>query len=194
MRTKNSNQITKNKKILKNTILYTIFIIFIFYSALYQINNLNNKKYIQIFNVYISVTTDESMSPSINNNTLIIGTKINNKDIKENNIIGYDINGILNYHRLTKIKQEDGNTLYITKADNNYNIDIEEKEREQIKSKIILKIPFIGIIFKFLQTKIAIIIIVIILIFKFIINKKKIEISNKRKKKKMSLEKQSKNI
>ena len=194
MRTKNLNQITKNKKILKNTILYTIFIIFIFYSVLYQINNLNNKKYIQIFNVYISVTTDESMTPSINNNTLIIGTKINNKDIKENNIIGYDINGILNYHRLTKIKQEDGNTLYITKADNNYNIDIEEKEREQIKSKIILKIPFIGIIFKFLQTKIALIIIVIILIFKFIINKKKIEISNRRKKKKMSLEKQSKNI
>lgn len=177
----------KIMKIIKN-ILYLIITILIIYNILYQINSIKNKKYVQLFNLYMAVIPDNSMSPNLNKNTLVIGTKIHENNIKINDIIGFDINGILQFHRLIRINSENGKTTYITKADNNYNVDIEEKELEQVKAQIIFKIPIIGIIFSFFQTKIATILIFIILILKFISNKKKIKLSKKRKNKKIKLE------
>lgn len=177
----------KIMKIIKN-ILYLIITILIIYNILYQINSIKNKKYVQLFNLYLTVISDDSMSPNLNKNTLVVGSKIHENNIKTNDIIGFDINGILQFHRLIRINSENGKTTYITKADNNYNVDIEEKELEQVKAQIIFKIPIIGIIFSFFQTKISTILIIIILILKFISNKKKIKLSKKRKNKKIKLE------
>ena len=184
---KNLNQVNKKLNNIKNIVLYFICTILILYNILFQINSINNKQYIQLFNLYITVITDNSMSPELNKNTLVIGRKIQEKNIAINNIIGFDINGILQFHRLVRINNENGETTYITKADNNYNVDIEEKELEQIKAQIVIKVPIIGVIFLFFQTKIATILIIILLILKFIINKKKIKLSKKRKNKKIKI-------
>ena len=75
------------------------------YNILYLFNNVfRNKKYAQIFNLYISIEKENSMSPAIRKNSLIIGCKI--KNVNEGEIVGYDIDNTIKYHRLSKIKNK----------------------------------------------------------------------------------------
>ena len=52
------------------------------YNATIYCDNLNNvfrnKKYAQIFNIYISTEKEDSMSPEIKKNSLLIGCKVKN--------------------------------------------------------------------------------------------------------------------
>ena len=82
----------------------------IIYNILYLCNNVfRNKKYAQIFNIYISTEKEDSMSPEIKKNSLLIGCKV--KNVNEGEIIGYDIDNSIRYHRLFKIKNNDGKTI-----------------------------------------------------------------------------------
>ena len=101
------------------------------------------------------------MEPIIQKNSLIIGHKL--KNVQQGEIVGYDIDNSIKYHRLTKIEIKDGKTTYITKAEQNYREDLEEKKKEDIKSKIVLKIPVIGWLFRLFESKITTIIIIIVL-------------------------------
>lgn len=165
MKTKNlweKNKIrTWGAKILK--CIGTFFICsLILYNILYVANNVfRNKKYVQIFGIYISTEKEKSMEPIIQKNSLIIGHKL--KNVQQGEIVGYDIDNSIKYHRLTKIEIKDGKTTYITKAEQNYREDLEEKKKEDIKSKIVLKIPVIGWLFRLFESKITIIIIIIVL-------------------------------
>ena len=156
MKTKNlweKNKIrTWGAKILK--CIGTFFICsLILYNILYVANNVfRNKKYVQIFGIYISTEKEKSMEPIIQKNSLIIGHKL--KNVQQGEIVGYDIDNSIKYHRLTKIEIKDGKTTYITK---------EEKKKEDIKSKIVLKIPVIGWLFRLFESKITTIIIIIVL-------------------------------
>ena len=134
----------------------------ILYNILYVANNVfRNKKYVQIFGIYISTEKEKSMEPIIQKNSLIIGHKL--KNVQQGEIVGYDIDNSIKYHRLTKIEIKDGKTTYITKAEQNYREDLEEKKKEDIKSKIVLKIPVIGWLFRLFESKITTIIIIIVL-------------------------------
>lgn len=165
MKTKNlweKNKIrTWGAKILK--CIGTFFICsLILYNILYVANNVfRNKKYVQIFGIYISTEKEKSMEPIIQKNSLIIGHKL--KNVQQGEIVGYDIDNSIKYHRLTKIEIKDGKTTYITKAEQNYREDLEEKKKEDIKSKIALKIPVIGWLFRLFESKITTIIIIIVL-------------------------------
>ncbi len=165
MKTKNlwgKNKIrTWGAKILK--CIGTFFICsLILYNILYVANNVfRNKKYVQIFGIYISTEKEKSMEPIIQKNSLIIGHKL--KNVQQGEIVGYDIDNSIKYHRLTKIEIKDGKTTYITKAEQNYREDLEEKKKEDIKSKIVLKIPVIGWLFRLFESKITTIIIIIVL-------------------------------
>lgn len=165
MKTKNlweRNKIrTWGAKILK--CIGTLFICsLILYNILYVANNVfRNKKYVQIFGIYISTEKEKSMEPIIQKNSLIIGHKL--KNVQQGEIVGYDIDNSIKYHRLTKIEIKDGKTTYITKAEQNYREDLEEKKKEDIKSKIVLKIPVIGWLFRLFESKITTIIIIIVL-------------------------------
>ncbi len=165
MKTKNlweRNKIrTWGAKILK--CIGTFFICsLILYNILYVANNVfKNKKYVQIFGIYISTEKEKSMEPIIQKNSLIIGHKL--KNVQQGEIVGYDIDNSIKYHRLTKIEIKDGKTTYITKAEQNYREDLEEKKKEDIKSKIVLKIPVIGWLFRLFESKITTIIIIIVL-------------------------------
>lgn len=166
MKTKNlweRNKIrTWGAKILK--CIGTFFICsLILYNILYVANNVfRNKKYVQIFGIYISTEKEKSMEPIIQKNSLIIGHKL--KNVQQGEIVGYDIDNSIKYHRLTKIEIKDGKTTYITKAEQNYREDLEEKKKEDIKSKIVLKIPVIGWLFRLFESKITTIIIIIIVL------------------------------
>lgn len=165
MKTKNlweKNKIrTWGAKILK--CIGTFFICsLILYNILYVANNVfRNKKYVQIFGIYISTEKEKSMEPIIQKNSLIIGHKL--KNVQQGEIVGYDIDNSIKYHKLTKIEIKDGKTTYITKAEQNYREDLEEKKKEDIKSKIVLKIPVIGWLFRLFESKITTIIIIIVL-------------------------------
>ena len=165
MKTKNlweRNKIrTWGAKILK--CIGTFFICsLILYNILYVANNVfKNKKYVQIFGIYISTEKEKSMEPIIQKNSLIIGHKL--KNVQQGEIVGYDIDNSIKYHRLTKIEIKDGKTTYITKAEQNYREDLEEKKKEDIKSKIVLKIPVIGWLFRLFESKITTIVIIIVL-------------------------------
>lgn len=165
MKTKNlweKNKIrTWGAKILK--CIGTFFICsLILYNILYVANNVfRNKKYVQIFGIYISTEKEKSMEPIIQKNSLIIGHKL--KNVQQGEIVGYDIDNSIKYHRLTKIEIKDGKTTYITKAEQNYREDLEKKKKEDIKSKIALKIPVIGWLFRLFESKITTIIIIIVL-------------------------------
>lgn len=165
MKTKNlwerNKIITWGAKILK--CIGTFFICsLILYNILYVANNVfRNKKYVQIFGIYISTEKEKSMEPIIQKNSLIIGHKL--KNVQQGEIVGYDIDNSIKYHRLTKIEIKDGKTTYITKAEQNYREDLEEKKKKDIKSKIVLKIPVIGWLFRLFESKITTIIIIIVL-------------------------------
>ena len=186
MKTKNlweKNKIrTWGAKILK--CIGTFFICsLILYNILYVANNVfRNKKYVQIFGIYISTEKEKSMEPIIQKNSLIIGHKL--KNVQQGEIVGYDIDNSIKYHRLTKIEIKDGKTTYITKAEQNYREDIEEKKKEDIKSKIVLKIPVIGWLFRLFESKITTIIIIIVLGLRFSYYNYKNELTKQRKNKK----------
>lgn len=185
MKTKNlweKNKIrTWGAKILK--CIGTFFICsLILYNILYVANNVfRNKKYVKIFGIYISTEKEKSMEPIIQKNSLIIGHKL--KNVQQGEIVGYDIDNSIKYHRLTKIEIKDGKTTYITKAEQNYREDLEEKKKEDIKSKIVLKIPVIGWLFRLFESKITTIIIIIVLGLRFSYYNYKNELTKQRKSK-----------
>lgn len=175
-----NNQI---KKLLKKILKYVgIFILccLIAYNIIFMFNEVFAKrKYVKFFGLYISTEKENSMSPTIRKNSLIIGVKT--KNIKNDDIIGYDIDGSLKYHRFIKKSNQN---LYITKADKNYNYDFEEKSTDQIKAKKVIAIPVIGWIFKIFESKVTTIFIIIALLLKYSYNNYKIKINQKRKEKK----------
>ena len=185
MKTKNlwerNKIITWGAKILK--CIGTFFICsLILYNILYVANNVfRNKKYVQIFGIYISTEKEKSMEPIIQKNSLIIGHKL--KNVQQGEIVGYDIDNSIKYHRLTKIEIKDGKTTYITKAEQNYREDLEEKKKEDIKSKIALKIPVIGWLFRLFESKITTIIIIIVLGLRFSYYNYKNKLTKQRKSK-----------
>lgn len=186
------NSLEKNKikqeiaKISRKVLKYLFVFItccLIIYNILYLINDIfRNKKYVQIFGLYISAEKENSMSPEIKKNSLIIGVKT--KKFEENKIVGYDIDNTIKYHRLIKIKNENGKTTYITKADNNYREDIEEKQLSDLKTKIVVKIPVVGWLFRIFESKITTIIVIILLGCKIKYNNYKIKLSKKRREEK----------
>ena len=180
-----TNKIEKKLKPILHYIINVVLAILVIYNILYTFNNVFfEKHYVQIFGIYIvTPEKEETMKPSINKNDLIISYKLKRKDIKENDIIGYDINNHLTFHRLSIIKQVDGKEYFITKGDNNYHYDIEEKTEEEIKAKILIKIPIIGWIFRIFESKIMTVIIILIFSLKYSYNKYKMNLSKLRKEK-----------
>lgn len=179
----------KVKLVLKCVLKYAIRVL-IFSLVAYNIlfvfsKTLFNKEYVKLFNLYISTEKEHTMEPEIKKNSLIIGCKINDNDIDTGNIIGYDIDNSIKYHRLVNIKNVDGKTVYVTKGDNNYNVDIEEKNREDIKSKIVIKIPIIGWLFKIFESKITTIFIIAVIILKILYNNNIIKQSMQRRNQKL---------
>ena len=65
-------------------------------------------------------------------------------------------------HRITEIKVQGGNPIYITKGDANNSIDSREIQKSDILGKMIVKIPYLGYVIDFVRKPIGFVLIIII--------------------------------
>ncbi len=192
LKTKNS-WVSKNKKFKKiiYKILYVFCIILILYNVLYIINNtINKQKYINLGNtLYITTEKEDSMKRKkndtneqtfVNKNDLVFVWKCKANEIQINDIIGYDINSEITFHRVVNIEEDNDITYYETKADNYMYNDIEKKTLNQVNGKILFRIPLIGVVFRLFENKIMTIFIIIVLLLKFSFNNYRNEINRYR--------------
>lgn len=89
-----------------------------------------------------------SMATLINRGDLVVVEKLNNKEkknIKPGDIIEYELDGSRIVHRVIRIeKKSNGKLKYITQGDNNKTPDFKPVYSEQIRAKVIFKVPYAG--------------------------------------------------
>lgn len=120
---------------------------------------------IKISNYEAFVIISESMKPSIHVGDIIVIKKVDTNDIKKEDIITFEKNDEYITHRIKEIKVQNGEISYITKGDNNQTNDDEEVKHNEVKGKMIFKIPYVGkIIIQASNKKVYIIILAIAII------------------------------
>lgn len=127
------------------------------------------------------------MENDISKNSLVIVKKTKKSELKNNDIIAYEVNGKIRINRLiNKYNDENsGQEVYSTKSNLNYYPDIENISYEQIIGRKIISIPFLGVFIKIFQSKIISFVCTFILIFMFIINDSKIKREKRNRRRKM---------
>lgn len=186
---KRKNIEIKTKKIW-NFIIYFILIIIMTYniSLIFQ-SILNPNKTPSFLGIKTYVIISGSMEPNINIGDIVI-TKESDEELQIGDVISYRKGQSVITHRITNIiKEENGDTKYRTKGDNNNTEDSEEILIENIEGKVIKVVPKLGEITLLLQNKISIIIIFIILYIYISSNYKKNKKINSRHLKRMEYEK-----
>lgn len=85
-----------------------------------------------------------SMYPEFTRGSVLIVKTYNQDEIKINDIIEYELNGNLIVHRVVDIEKEIFENYYITKGDNNTNVDFLPVTQSQIRGIVKFKIPYLG--------------------------------------------------
>ena len=125
---------------------------------------ITEKDYMKLFGITFMHMESELMEDEILRNDFVILKSVDEEDLKKEDIIGYTVNGKLRINKIINTKNG-----YITKSNKNYYPDLERIQIEDIIGEKVLNISNLGILLKFLQSKITSIFIFIFLIFKFII-------------------------
>lgn len=86
-----------------------------------------------------------SMYPTIKIGDAVIIKKCTANDVEPNDIIEYQMEGFTVVHRVVSKYQEDGETFFITKGDNNDDEDSKPVSEQQLIGKSIFKIPYIAL-------------------------------------------------
>lgn len=178
------NRRKKNAKIIKK-VMEIIAIILIYNIILIAISSENKISLINIFGYKSFIIKTNSMEPTIDINDVIITKKVQEEEIKVQDIITFIKDNEVITHRITKIENEESIKKYTTKGDNNNVEDSFKITYDNIEGKHILTIPNLGVIVKVLENQIIfLIILLIILICMFfrIQNQEKKEIRREKKK------------
>lgn len=85
-----------------------------------------------------------SMYPEFTRGSVLIVKTYNQDEIKLNDIIEYELNGNLIVHRVVDIQREIFENHYITKGDNNPDVDLFPVVQDQVKGIVKFKIPYLG--------------------------------------------------
>lgn len=86
-----------------------------------------------------------SMSPVYERGDAVIFSKIKSlEEVKIGSIIAYTKNNVLITHRVVKIVYKNGNYQFVTKGDNNENIDNGMVAGTSVQGIVMYKIPYIG--------------------------------------------------
>lgn len=166
-------------------IVYITISIFILYNIIYLINTTITKKhYLSIWGISIFSMENNAMKPDIAKNNLIITKACKESEIKENDIIAYQINNSIRINKIINIKSDNGKVTYITKSSSNYYPDIEEVFKNQIIGKVTFNIWGIGLLINILQSKIITFFALIVLILRFSYNRYVYQQNKQRKRKK----------
>ena len=144
-------------------ILFYIFIgaVIIFSIFFVKSTRLNEMPSIGGYSMYIVRTG--SMVPTIDPGSLIVVKKTNPKDLKKGDIVTFKgaQTGNLFTHRIYKV--EDGKELkFITKGDANETIDPMKSTPNKIVGKLVVSIPYVGIVINFVQQNWPLVILLIL--------------------------------
>ena len=103
---------------------------------------------VELFGYQMYVVLTGSMKPDINPNDIVVIKKVNQDDLKEGDIITFNIGGKSSTvtHRIIEIVKQDDKVLYRTKGDNNNTQDADLVKYEDIQGIFIFKISKIGTI------------------------------------------------
>ena len=149
------------RKIL-NIVVDVIIVIILMISLLVVVLSITSKSsgVPNIFGIAPLSVESESMKDAINPGDLIFAKITNGEktDFKENDIVTFHqtINGEdkLNTHRIVEVLESNGETVYKTKGDNNFDPDEELKAASQIVAQYTgAKIPFIGGFLSYIRTQ-----------------------------------------
>lgn len=179
-----SKRIKRSQKIKKflNIILYIILIPTILFSLFLMFGELGNSKENPSFlNISLYSVVSESMSPRIKVNDIVVVKKgYSNDEFREGNIITFKKdNGEIVTHRIEKIVLSDLQNSYITKGDNNENVDEKIVRYEDIIGKVIYVMPNLGNMFALFKNKYffigCITVLVLVTLYDLRVKKRKIE-------------------
>lgn len=139
-----SNEIVKKKRLktICKVIFYTIiiFLIICIINILYQ-KFIKKEDSINLFGYKLYIVLSGSMEPTLNVGDIIISKKVEEEQIKVNDIVTFsdeDNNTIT--HRIVDIIIKEGKKYYQTKGDNNNTSDVNLISIEDIKGKYSFKI------------------------------------------------------
>lgn len=154
----------KNKRVkLFRAIMYVILIPIIVYNIFLIIYSVINKNETpSFFGVKTFVIVSGSMQPNLMIGDIVIVKKCDKSQINTGDIISYRSGQSVITHRIVEISEEEKQTGYITKGDNNNVKDNAVVKYEDIEGKYIGKVSKLGNIVLFLKNKIVIISIILI--------------------------------
>ena len=190
---KSINKRKENAKIVKK-VIEILAIILIYNIILIAVSSENNVNLINMFGYKSYVIKTDSMEPTININDVVINKEVNQEEIEVGDVITFQYKGEVITHRITKIDNENEETQYTTKGDNNNIEDTFKITYENIKGKYVLTIPYLGKVVQLLENKLLfLIILLIILIFIFVQLQNQEKMDNRREKKKIEDKKREQN-
>lgn len=169
-----SDILKKRKNNKMKLIAIIVIIILIIYNILSILNHQFNFCGIVIMNVQ-----KYQEQENLKENTIIIAKK-NKENLQIGDLVVVKISDSIYFHRIIDIKNEH----IITKGDDNFKYDNITLKKSDIQYKVILKIPYLGIILKIAGNKIFSVIICVILIMYYKYSKKidKRNLTRRRKK------------
>ena len=104
------------------------------------------------------IVLSSSMETEIYSGDLAIVKEVDTKEIKKNDIIAFQENGIVITHRVVDIVEEEGETRYVTKGDNNEVPDNDLVKPEQVEGVFIRRVARLGNLAMFMQTPVGMVV------------------------------------
>lgn len=150
-------------------IIIVVSLIFIFTNLFLIFNGNSQRKFVpSVFGYKFLIEASNSMQPELNVGDLIIVKETDSYRI--NDVISYkDEDDVLVTHRIVDIIDENGNTFYKTKGDNNLTEDLNLVKEESIEGTLVNNIRNLGNYILFLATPAGMLVLVLVVITFFLI-------------------------
>lgn len=191
------NKVEKQTKVINvilkilNILIYIIIIPLVIYNSVILVKKyINTQQTPDFFGYKNFVIVSGSMQDTININDLVVIKVANQNELNVGDIISFKKDGIVTTHRINEIVQEDGETRYVTKGDNNNTVDNEKVIFNEVEGKYQFKISGIGNLADLLQSNIAVIVLVVIIVVNYYLARKREDKSMERKEKRMKRKQQ----
>ena len=177
---------TKRKKIVV-TIIYIILVPLLLYNITLIFKSLiNPNKTPDFFGYKTYVIISGSMEPNLKIGDIVIVKKVDEDQLNVGDIISFRQGQNVVTHRISQIKNEYGEKVYVTKGDHNNTEDAGTIDYSYIEGKVVNSIKKMGKLVIFFQGKLSILVIVIVFYMYLTqtnkINKRKEDRKSKREK------------
>lgn len=151
----------KRKKIIV-TIIYILLLPLLIYNVTLIFKSIiKPNKTPDFFGYKTYVIVSGSMEPNLKIGDIVVVKKVNENELNVGDIISFRQGQNVVTHRISQIKYEYGERIYITKGDNNNTEDNGSIDYSYIEGKVINNIRKAGKVVIFFQGKLSIIIIVL---------------------------------